>query len=107
MRDRGGNFSDPDGRRVRVRTLVIEDERLRRFSYISRSGEAKKAMKELSFLSANVISGYGEILYDIRRSGASQRTARKQMIVSSRGRRQLREWSKVAWVNIRKKGSGE
>ena len=46
-----------------MRTLVIEDERLRRCSYISRSGEAKKAMKESSFLSADVISGHGEICH--------------------------------------------
>ena len=32
MRDCEGNFSGPDGRRGRVRTLVVEDERLRRCS---------------------------------------------------------------------------
>lgn len=46
IRDRGGNLSDPDGRRLRLRTLVIDDERLRWCSYNSRSGEAKKAMRQ-------------------------------------------------------------
>jgi hypothetical protein len=32
MRDREGDFSDPDGQRGRVRKLVVDDERLRRCS---------------------------------------------------------------------------
>jgi hypothetical protein len=75
MWDRGGNLSDPDGRRFRGRTLVVEDDRLRRCSKISRSGEAKKAMRELGLLLAQMISGTEKD--GVERNGDSQRTAKR------------------------------